>query len=769
MIIRINTNSTSYPPAISTGIAPFVINNPINLGYYPGTIRPRVFNDFSLYSSFEELYSSLKRRFGLCASDFTKTFVNFLNNKTVQFGKELVEGILTSPKEDFGVLRDAAFSFRYDTGYYVRHLPFSGVWKVNDDSCVGLGPFNLAQFKWKIPSSEVFRNIAESHGVDLSARNVVQTQDLMAGDWIQSPQTYWNFIPFDNHPEGIYNHWPLGHPICSYNFFNRFGYSFDVLEFFYDGQIILLCRTVQQHYNNGLFSPRWELIAPPYDEILYNRHLLDANPEHQLLLFDDVFLAANINLEGAITLWLGDYATMKISKLTALEGRKSVAYVFDQYNPTSMQYGAKLLEKADHLKIDVKLYRIKGHNAFSITSNNGLGVMKLSSAQFQNQRQDLTRYLSNKSFIEMSRSDYYESAERLHGLKFDNVSALPVSLTLSISDLKRIPKTCNFKVYPLCEAKHLNILYARPKVGKTLFCLDIALMVAAGELFGQGRFFAPSPEECLYVATELFVEKYGERISLLSQLYNNQELLNMNFRLFSLKDKGVKLNLLDEKDQKLFEEQIGTAKFIIIDNLSGVLSPYALTNPTPWRAFLSWLNLLMENLDLTVILVDHSNREGDHPMGTTFKERDVDLIMSLQRPQDCPEDKTELEVHFDLPRDLHGEQCTSFLVEYQTTNGIMKRFVTNLDKTELLPSWMVSVWEKKHYDLSDLQVLMLTKMRVYGKSVAGDFKGGKGRSSSSITRSLTTLVNHGLAEMVGSGSDAYYMPTATKPLDKQQE
>ena len=487
--------------------------------------------------------------------------------------------------------------------------------------------------------------------------------------------------------------------------------------------------------------------------------------------FDDIFIASNSNSENFIPSWFGDYATMKNSKLTVLEGRKSMAYVFDLYNPISMLYGAKLFEKADSMKIAVKLYPINANNVFSITSNNGLGVMKLSSAEFQNQRKDLTRNLNYQGIKEISRSDYFETAERFHGLKLVQL-AHNAELTLtSVEDLDAKAPRSKSLVYPLCGPEDLIYLHGDSLVNNTMLCLDFCIMITLGEIYGSGRFFVPSPVKVLYIDSGNGFDPLKEMISLLRSLYKNNNLNKENFNIFSVANFNRKINLLSEEDRKIFETKIGDAKFVVINNLPGVVPLESLNKPNELIVVISWLRSLIKKRNITILLVNYSNKSR----GADYLENEADLIIHLKKPMNCPENQTSIEVHFPQSKSNFIDQYEPFLVGHFTSKSINKRSVLGLDGTALFPKWMVSGWEKKHHTLSELEILILAMARINGEITAGEIMGkvqlldrALAASPSSVSRVSKALVEKGLLKMEGSGGSAYYVATSRKPFDGLQ-
>jgi len=297
MITNLNNSNIIYAPSIPIEILfpnLAVINwniDPIITNSSNGFLSPPVYKEFSLLNALEVLYPYYKREYGINSADFHKSAINSVHKTSANAGKETVKKFLTDPIEHSGVLRDSGFSYRFDEGKFILFLPHKGTWKSNDDGYIGNDPYNLGQCKLNLQSAEVFRIIAKNHGINLDARNVLQTNQLDSCCWIQNPEPYMKIRPVYDNLSELFNKWPPGKPISNYSVVNRSGYSFDVHEFFYSGQKILLCSTIQQHKINMQFFLSRELVSPTYENIILNRDLLESLPGKPLLLFNDFGMA----------------------------------------------------------------------------------------------------------------------------------------------------------------------------------------------------------------------------------------------------------------------------------------------------------------------------------------------------------------------------------------------------------------------------------------------------------------------------------------------
>gem|GEM_PF-4907095 len=249
--------------------------------------------------------------------------------------------------------------------------------------------------------------------------------------------------------------------------------------------------------------------------------------------------------------------------------------------------------------------------------------MDLSGYQFQNVRMECVRDLSNGSHREISHSDFFKIAEQVHGLKFLRMDR-DAELTLtSFEDLDEKAPTSKFLVYPLCKPRELILLHGDSPVNNTILCLDFSLLIALGEIYGSGRFFVPASVKVLYIDCGMGLETLKEMISLLMSLYKKNNLNKDNFNIFSVANLSRKINLLLEEDRKIFEEKIGDAKFVVIDNLPGVIPRDSLNNSNHLITVISWLRSLMNERNITILLVNNFYKSR----GTEFLENEANLII----------------------------------------------------------------------------------------------------------------------------------------------
>jgi KaiC/GvpD/RAD55 family RecA-like ATPase len=180
----------------------------------------------------------------------------------------------------------------------------------------------------------------------------------------------------------------------------------------------------------------------------------------------------------------------------------------------------------------------------------------------------------------------------------DDAKALHV---FSLSDLLGL-KPEEYVLYPVLKPGFYCLIYGGSGVAKTWVALHLAIALSQGETpFDKWAFRGNAPLNVLYVAGEMSVNEFGER---LRKLLEKQE-ANPCFKFIR---EDLDLTNADDQERivKVVNEQ--KSKIVVLDNLSTLA-----TNGHMEGQFEIVLALI-RNLQATgiiVILVHHENREGD--------------------------------------------------------------------------------------------------------------------------------------------------------------
>ncbi|MBV5341880.1 MAG: AAA family ATPase [Deltaproteobacteria bacterium] len=368
---------------------------------------------------------------------------------------------------------------------------------------------------------------------------------------------------------------------------------------------------------------------------------------------------------------------------------------------------------------------------------------------------------------EMTIEKFYDYAKSLHGLNLKPQGKEVKTYAKSIADFDQMETESSWIIQDLIEEGEFVLLMAGQKKSKSLLALDFSLMIACGESI-DNRLSVIKPDKVLLIDTEMPENKFSSRVKKLSENYTYKERIIHNFRFICIKGLRRKIDLSTADDQKWIENEIKDAKFIVFDNLGGFLPYGSEKNESFWEPVSLWFKSLTSK-GLTVFLVHHLNKSGEH-RGTGKITDDVDLVLTLKKPESCPSNKTIIEFTITDARYLHGNQRDPFEIEYYEENKIIKRIVRPSD-VELNKQKKSIVTEKEisEHGLTDLQIEMLSKARDPKTEFikAGMFSNSdiKGRSASSITNILTDLCTKGLLEKSGIKNGVKYKSVPAQQND----
>ena len=107
----------------------------------------------------------------------------------------------------------------------------------------------------------------------------------------------------------------------------------------------------------------------------------------------------------------------------------------------------------------------------------------------------------------------------------------------TISEMRQSIIKKDFIVDNLMKSNGLYCLVARPKVGKSLFALQLANSIATGTSFLG---FRTSPSPVLYISTEMDSMQIIDRIDKMNLIFDDT-----NFRFIEQNPNERKLNLID--------------------------------------------------------------------------------------------------------------------------------------------------------------------------------------------------------------------------------
>lgn len=359
-----------------------------------------------------------------------------------------------------------------------------------------------------------------------------------------------------------------------------------------------------------------------------------------------------------------------------------------------------------------------------------------------------------------------EQKELLHGPK--QVKAVGVERVIhskTIKDLDQIDDNPDYIIWPICQNREIGMVKARTGGGKTLIADEMAIMMSCGGSIEQ-RLIAKKPRKVLLVSGEMSEAQMKSRIVQIMGCYPDQEAIHNNFRYLSLPSLGKSLDLTMEADRLWLDHEMQDAEVVILDYLSLFMPANAISSVNGWDKIYNHLRRRAIN-GMTFLILHQENKQG-LSTGTGKITHDVDFIISLDKPQCCPDDETHIEFRIQKLRHPRGIEHTPFAFRYEKENDQVKRTLYSISQDgniDVLP--LVSRKVIEMHKLSELEIEILSKVKI-GPVKAGIFisKGVYRRSASNVTKALAHLCELGLLKKNLDGSATYYTAVETKQGDE---
>ena len=201
---------------------------------------------------------------------------------------------------------------------------------------------------------------------------------------------------------------------------------------------------------------------------------------------------------------------------------------------------------------------------------------------------------------------------------------------LTISEVKKNYTKKDFIVDSFMKSSGIYCLVARPKVGKSLFGLQLADSIANGTPFLG---FKTNPSPVLYISTEMSSMQICERI----------EKMNLHFTddNFFIEDQASKDRKLNHMDLQLVFKDFAlnhNCKFIIVDKFTGinVNNGYDLNNYQDINQYVfPKYRELCQKYGFTILLIHHLNKNNTS-LGSTAIDGAVDGIITLKKDNNYP-------------------------------------------------------------------------------------------------------------------------------------
>ena len=207
-------------------------------------------------------------------------------------------------------------------------------------------------------------------------------------------------------------------------------------------------------------------------------------------------------------------------------------------------------------------------------------------------------------------------------------------------------------------------------VGKTHFGIGVAWALASGGGFLRWQCPDNKAWRVLLIDGEMPAGELQQRLRDVSER-SQCELDDPNFLKIAAADtrqNGLP-DLASPRSQQFYDDLIGDADVVLIDNISTLCPSLKENNSDSWVPMQSW-SLRQRRMGKAVSLFHHDGK-GGFQRGTSKKEDTLDAVIGLRKPPDyTPDQGCRFEVVFEKNRGFYGEDAASF--EAQLVNNQWK-------------------------------------------------------------------------------------------------
>lgn len=312
----------------------------------------------------------------------------------------------------------------------------------------------------------------------------------------------------------------------------------------------------------------------------------------------------------------------------------------------------------------------------------------------------------------------------------------------TISEMQKDYKKNDFIIENLMKSRGLYCLVARPKVGKSLFALQLANSVATENSF-LGFKTIKSPT--LYISTEMNHMQILDRINIMNLQFDDT-----NFFLREQEPNERKLNYMDlQVDfQKFANEYNG--KLVIIDMMYGIdmNNGYDINNYQDTGQYLiPKFRELCQKYNFTILLIHHLNKSNTS-LGSTAIDGSVDGMLILKEDTHI---KNKIILEYES-RDYEGFE----LILKRNENLIFERSETEIEDLDYnLTIFLNYAIKQKEFTFTVSEITSKLNLNIT-PSVFGKL----------LNNNLSTLEKEGLTiTMKRTSTERTYFAKYQEPLD----
>lgn len=226
------------------------------------------------------------------------------------------------------------------------------------------------------------------------------------------------------------------------------------------------------------------------------------------------------------------------------------------------------------------------------------------------------------------------------------------------------PRRC--LLTPWLSEKGTAMIYSPRGVGKTLLGLSAGYAAASsGSLLGWS---APEPRRVLYADGEMPAAEMQHRLAEIVAGFKCEASPDF-FRMLcaDVTERGLP-DLATVEGQRIFDDAIGDAELVILDNISTLCRSGKENEAEGWQVVQDWA-LAHRRAGRSLLFAHHAGKGGNQ-RGTSKREDVLDSVIALRRPHDYrPDQGAQFEVHFEKHRGFHGTDAEPFEARYEERDG----------------------------------------------------------------------------------------------------
>lgn len=227
---------------------------------------------------------------------------------------------------------------------------------------------------------------------------------------------------------------------------------------------------------------------------------------------------------------------------------------------------------------------------------------------------------------------------------------------------------------PWMLSQSLAMIHAWRGTGKTHLSLGIAYAVSTGGRFLEWQ--APVAKKVLFIDGEMPGFALQERLAAIIKANENAPEEGMLKLITPDLQDGFMPDLGTVEGQNVIDEIIDDdTTLIIIDNLSSLVRSGKENESESWLSIAPWA-LTKRRQGKSVLFIHHSGKDGKQ-RGTSRREDQLDVVLSLKRPPDYEfDDGATFHVIYEKARHLFGQDTSSFEAKLTTDENGVQEWVT---------------------------------------------------------------------------------------------